>query len=60
MLCRTSLMELFRENSYKFLTVDYFRKKATLQMLDKVLNDSLAANLKKSNWKYRSGIFHRA
>ena len=38
---RTSTMELFIKNSYGFLAVNYFRKKATLQMFSWVWLASL-------------------
>ena len=38
---RTSTMEPFIENSYGFLAVNYFRKKATLHMFSRVWLTSL-------------------
>ena len=38
---RTSTMELFGENSQRLLAPDYFRKKASSQMFDWVLNTPL-------------------
>ena len=39
---RTSSMEMLCKNSEQLKTVDYFRKKAPSQMLDRVLNTPLS------------------